>query len=374
MGGMGAAGAATGALTGEVTEATPVQGPVAMPGNLDILDENGNPATSFTTNANGEIVIEVVPTAGQTDVAITIGDETYVVDLAKSSSTSTSAMEVSYDHVNFTDKSTGFKSTATLTPDFGAVPTGPVNWSVTYVENRSSGWSTSISFRNGLTWGPVPDGPPDWWTPNDPAGSPPTGPVGQLTDIVGNRTVVVRATTNINGVDHIRDMTLEFGDGPLSLFRPAIFASIYPWASDYVPGNFNSGLTTFPAAGFCGGTVNNGSANLSSTPGVFGADWTTDTIPTTSQDSSYANNSKLPTWDQLLTIARYDATYFPDVPRKGAAYAANLVHGFHVEWWTGSIIHYDSSAVYAVAVNMELGAISVGHRVDSTMPDGVCLN
>ena len=203
------------------------------------------------------MAIEVHAAAGQTEVAVTIGDEAYIVDLADE--TGSSALEVSFDHVDFTSSDTGYQSTATLTPDFGgAAPAGPVAWTVTVLDYPAYWWWLITYSRRGLTWGTVVD--PHWdWNTYEMQGTAPPGPTAQLTDIVGSRTVQVDVSSvNANG-DPISDtLIVTFGNGPLSVL--AVYAGPNgPWASNSSgsPGGFTSlsSPADFNFSTFCGDAV-----------------------------------------------------------------------------------------------------------------------
>jgi hypothetical protein len=289
---MGAAGAATGVMTGEMAEAEPVSGPVSLPGNIQVVDPaTGTPLNSFVTDANGELSFGVVPSAGQTEVAVTVGAETYVVDLAVAAGTG--VLEVVYDHVDFIDASTGYMSTATLTPNFGGTVTGTVAWAVTGVTNTGAFWKRGGGDKHGLTWGPAA-GTYIWTNTIDSFPSP-TGLTAQLSDIVGDRDVVVTATAMVDGVLTTKTLNLHFGHGPLSVFNGTInFAT---WSNYNARNPFTSVYATFPAAGVCGGTVDNTSINPTSVGSdvIFTNPSTWDTYSIGTNLFGYSKTSKLPT-------------------------------------------------------------------------------
>jgi hypothetical protein len=338
---MGTAGVTTGTLTAEETAAQPVEDVGTLPGNIEIFDAQGNPTKTFVTDAKGQFVMKVLPTGGQTEVILTIGGEKFKVDLDEAAGSGGSGFEVTFDFFNFNSAAAEFESTATIKPNFdGKVPTGPVTWSVVSIQNpQKPWWLRGPSDPNGLTWGPqaTPYGYmyPNIW-PNFIMGPIPQGPVAQLTDVVGNRTVTVKAETTIDGVLHSRTIDVTFGDGPLSVFTSVPVFSMIQWAAKCcnasfgVASNFTtlngSNPTHFPAAvQICGGSVNPGAITSTTTYVPHSA--TFDTSPGSgwrqaSYNSYYSTTSKLPTVEQLQNVSGYGYLINPSLPRRGASYAA----------------------------------------------------
>ena len=132
-----------------------------------------------------------------------------------------------------------------------------VTWTVISVDNSSNAAMPATHHRlaMGLNWG---DTPPRAFR------EPLTGSVTtqnesltgvskvQLTDIVGERTVVVRASADIEGNSYTAEFAVSFGKGPLSQFRVVPFEH-YLWA-DYQPVSnaANGEAGSFPAAMACG--------------------------------------------------------------------------------------------------------------------------
>jgi hypothetical protein len=318
VGGMGAAGTVSGVMTGDVPVAEPVSTPPALSGDLVVVDpDTGQQATTFTTDDNGELTIEVLPGNDQTKVAITIGDETYVVDLVEAEPGG--VMEVTFDHVNFTDPSTDLRSTATITPDFGGTPTSVI-WTIDQVVNKPapSFWKRDPGDRHGLIWGDLApaDGYNDWET-TPVIGSPPIGAATtvKLTDIVGDRVVTVKAEAVVDGSTVIKLIDVRYGHGPLSVFTGEIILSQWATATEWNTFPYLTDQSDFPAAVACGGMVVPSVEPLSdiSQPATFGDGWTPGSI-----GSGYSTTSKLPTLNQLYHISRVAAGVLP----KGAVLAA----------------------------------------------------
>jgi hypothetical protein len=341
MGGMGAAGAATGALTGEVVEAEPISGPVDLPGNITVVDpDNGAPLNSFVTDANGEINFGLVASAGQTGVVVTVGGESYFVDVAQATGEAT--LEVAFDNHDFYDISKlpdGYKSTATLTPDFGGLtPTGQVNWTVTALSDYPGPlWQhPSPPSLYGLAWGPTPN--PGGGI-NAVSGTPPNGPTAQLTDVVGERVVRVDVSTTIDGVIVTDSMTVEFGKGPLSQVGAYASPGVILWATAATSSAFASlsGPLDFPFAAFCGGSLPDPSTVVAS-PGVeavYGAGWTTEIV--NGDLTAYPVGSKMASIEQIQAIS---SVY----PGRGALIAAGWTGGGSD--FTGRSIRFDPGLGY----------------------------
>ena len=173
--------------------------------------------------------------------------------------------------------------TAELTVDGKPVTldTGNVKWEVTASEVTSAAWNRRRNRCNGLTWGKTPLSLS--YLESDriaPEGVAPTGAAASLTDIVGERTVTVKAEVRVNGTPCTATQTVSFGAGPLAVFAGK-------------PGR--GGLTWDDAARTCGGTP--GDAD---TPG-------------------YQPETRLPTKAQLIAVSGR---------RKGGQYGAAHAAGW----------------------------------------------
>lgn len=77
----------------------------------------------------------------------------------------------------------------------------------------------------------------------------------QLTDIMGERTVLVRASVTIEGIPHTVELPVTFGKGPLSQFRVIPFDQ-YLWAEHQpVSNGANAEAGSFPVAMACGSSL-----------------------------------------------------------------------------------------------------------------------
>jgi hypothetical protein len=352
---MGTAGVTTGTLNAEKMAAQPLADAGPLPGNLEILDALGNPTSNFVTDEKGQFVMKVQPQSeGEKVVILTIGGEKYRIDLDEGTGSGGAGFEVTFDYVNFNSIAAEYESTATITPYFdGKTPTGPVSWSVVNIQNPDKPWwLRGANDPNGLTWGPTAafvgyDGYTNWATFNFILGTIPQGPVAQLTDVVGNRIVTVKAETTIDGVLHSRTVDVHFGDGPLSVFTSAPSAVSLQWArsagnaatAGVYNGNFlaldGSSSADFPAAvGYCGGSVNVGAITSTTTSIPHSA--TFDTSPNSGwilappypsyNQGYYSTTSRLPTYAQLDALGSCD---YPSCatgsPRRAAGSAANWI-------------------------------------------------
>jgi hypothetical protein len=370
---MGTAGISTGTLENKENQATPVSSSSIALGGIVVTDPyTGLPQTNFVTDQNGELAIQVSSSSGQTQVAVNIGGENYLVDLDQvSASTSPSTPEIVFDYVDFDTPSTNYQSTATLTPNFsGLTPTGPVTWTIVGVVNNAppgGWWKRGPTDQNGLTWGPTANGT-NTWTTNAVLGTPPTGPVAQLTDIVGVRTVTVNASTVIAGTTYSRTLAVTFGNGPLTAFTGTF--PMGPWASAAAGPTFTTSAT-FMALG-CSGSVNSNVLGLPPTyPAAF---WSTEVVG--GDTLGYALPSKLATRQQLLAVAGYNFAFNSGIPRKGAALAAGLPYDRTLSshrYSTGSVF-YSAPSFYAVEVDLETGQESWSALVTDMDPNGACIN
>jgi hypothetical protein len=334
------------------------------------------------------MVVGVMAAENKTDVIVTIGGDSYHVDLTQALSTST--LEISFDYIDFTDPATGYQSTATITPTYdGKTPDGPVAWSVVGVVNPSEPWwMRGPNDLYGLTWGAAADAAsytdPGTWS-NNVVGTVPTGPIAQLTDVVGSRTVKVKAETTLAGATYSKTFDVIFGPGPLSIFTSAP-ASVPYWAISSgnfaTAGSYGGDFTdladtaaNFPAAvGRCGGSVKTGaitsntlvpphSATFDHTPG---SGWRIGDVADGYYDSYFSTTSNLPTVAQLLPVSGYDGT---GIPRKWAATAAGW--GIY-PYATGEIFMTNGGEFYARQVFSGDGS-SMNDRVYTASALVVCV-
>jgi hypothetical protein len=313
--------------------------------------------------------MEIEASEGQTQVAMTVGGVTYLVDLAEEidpGPTPPTPGEVVFDYVDFINPSTGFQSTATLTPNFdGQTPTGSVMWSIVSVSNPTAPWwLRGASDMNGLTWGSTADGLSYWTNSSAPEGTVPYTAVAQLTDVVGERTVIVRAETYIDGELKRRDLTVTFGKGPLSVFTSAPFQSSGIWAEaeDIVPFlALNPDVpSNFPSAALCSGRVPVDAIDISGVPpyATITPDpsvWTL-VVSDPQQNVYTASSINLPTLEQLTYVSR--SVNSSEFPQKGAALAAGWA--YNTSFWTNAIVFFtaedhSSQNLFIVIVTLETG-------------------
>jgi hypothetical protein len=379
---MGAAGVATGVVTGEavqqaIDEVEAVQSSAPVSGNVTIKDPvTGQPRTDFVTDENGELTIGYSAPPGQTAVEVTIGGETIVVDLdpVVSGPSPPYSQEIVFDYVNFTTPDTGFQSTATLSPQFGVTPTGPVTWSALSSTTSAPFWYRGPSGFQGLTWGPTADGQIPWLV-DAVRGTAPTGVYAQLTDVVGNRTVVVRASTVVAGVTYSRDMTVTFGNGPLSAFSGLTTGNSSPPNISWAPTASSSAFASTPSSSFnapnmCSGGGWSGNTTVTGSPASFGAGWTAEVIAPDTYH--YSASSKLPTKEQLASISIYNpSSNSSSIPSKGAAQASGWVS---LVFWTGSLMSDASGNMFALGVFTDTGNYASYPVNSATQAAVACIN
>jgi hypothetical protein len=261
--------------------------------------------------------------------------------------------ERSYDFPSVLEPK-GYQSTATIEAKFskdGVAQTisEPVTWTIADVQNSAPSWNRASNAKNGLVWGDTVDSTNSLnyrWTNDQVGGSFPNGATVKLTDVVGQRTVILKAETAISGVTYSATVAVTFGKGPLSVFSKPPSTGGRQWATafgikatkdetyDSPPpthrGDFTDASTTFPAAEFCGGTVHSGSSDITvggSGSYFYTADFTKGKNLNhwragDKANRYYSTTSKLPTFGQLVAVSAYDGDYHPNVKRKGAALAA----------------------------------------------------
>ena len=203
-----------------------------------------------------------------------------------------------------------------------------VKWEATASEVTCAAWNRGKDRFNGLTWG---DTPVSLSEPEHdmiaPAGEAPTGAVACLTDIVGERTVTVKAEVNVDGTLCTATQTISFGAGPLSVFA----------------GTPKECFSWFHAARSCGGTPGD--------PDIPG----------------YHPETRLPTRAQLKAVAGEVS---------GGQYGAALAAGWPDDdnadlwytYWTGEADGEDN----AWTVTLSEGAEDVLH-IDEPYAVAVCV-
>lgn len=182
---------------------------------------DGLPAT-VTTQADGTFTLELTATGTSTatrTITATVGTDTVTVDLSVGKATFdlTTSGDTAFDK----NKQT-ITLTAELTDANGTKITlndGDVTWSVISSKVTSKAWMRSAGAYNGLTWGTAARASsPGEGVLISPQGTAPRGPEASLTDIVGQRTVEVKATVKYGEQTYTQTTTVSFGEGPLSVF------------------------------------------------------------------------------------------------------------------------------------------------------------
>lgn len=296
------------------------------------------PPGTATTDANGMFTLpsltgQHVGTATMTATLPAPDGRSVSVDLTVYGVTGFS-LAVAYDRDNFV--SSGYSATATITAtakqNGSVIPIAPgaVTWSVESSSITAPWWSNrSPGAMNGLKWGATPVvGLVGEAGKTTVAGVVPTGAVAQLTDIIGLRTVVVKARMTIGGTSYEQTLSVTFGPGPLSVFGAA------PTASSRM--SWIAGGTACGSAG----------------------------VPTL---AGYQLATKLPTRDQLFRVG------VPSLGGKGAAFAAGWVDdGAGSRWygyWTGEA----NGSGMAWEVNMGFGNGSWANAASNARVVAVCL-
>ncbi|MDR0576591.1 MAG: hypothetical protein LBI87_03430 [Candidatus Accumulibacter sp.] len=152
----------------------------------------------------------------------------------------------------------------------------------------------------------------------------PTGDTARLTDIVGSRSVTVKAEMTIDGTRYSARTTVAFGDGPLSVFKGAPLAASYDWAD---------------AAAVCGGA---GDPNAA---------------------AGYQPATRLPTREQLAHVSGPGG--ITGFGKQGAALAAGWLRTLY---WTGVMT---SIPGYPETVSLPEGAATM--NADAELNRVVCL-
>ncbi len=230
-----------------------------------------SPSGVFITDREGLIRITLSPPPGdyETSLTLTAGKTSRTFEpLAVSGQitggpglTGLTLSAPSFNRTNFVSGN-DFSSTAMVTAKAQAngltqtINPGDIVWEVKSSSITAPWWKRAEGAYNGLLWGGAAASygglsiPPEETSLN---GLAPTGNQARLTDIIGNRTVVLKATW-IGDPSNPKEVTITFGNGPLSVFRGGPLPTLYTWASVSDITSADS-TTTFPSAGACGGSV-----------------------------------------------------------------------------------------------------------------------
>jgi Tfp pilus assembly protein PilE len=357
------------------------------------------PGGAQTTDASGQITVSslTATVAGTQTVSASIGGQTVSVDFTVTAPALISIINV-VNGPSFTSGtlySTASFQAKVVDASGNPVSSATVTWSVLSAQNNApammSGWRSK---KTGLTWGNVPESNltyADLQQERISSASSPTAatigtgetPVQQLTDIVGQREITIQAKVNIGGTDYTATQPVSFGSGPLSVFS-RVGTGVVQWSPNSSSDNTRANASSFqhlnnsfPAAAFCGGTVNNdvtstGPAGTNSAgfdPNSGG--WSTAYTPvgSTSYQARNAENSHLPTTAQLLAVAAPNSSYTNVLERQGAAVAAGWLDASYSAW-TGEV-PFNGSNFYAMVVRLDNGNVT-RNNVDNTNPVAVC--
>lgn len=254
-------------------------------------DASGNATATLTANATGSGAITVTATVNGTPYTctVTIG-VSYALTLTPTNGPA---------FVSGASSEANIAAALTKNGVAEALP-GNLTWTVESSSISAAWWGNRLSgATNGLSWGQSAislNGTDTQRTDmSGNGGTAPTGATAYLTDIVGSRTVTVKASIVIDGTTVSQTAPVSFGAGPLSVFGTA------PTASDR--------MNWADAGDHCGSAGNLNSAG-------------------------YQASTKLPTQTQLQNVAGSGSG-----GKQGAAHAAGWPDdGYGFGWfnyWTG---------------------------------------
>ena len=262
---------------------------------------------SYVTDRQGRFIVTITsPVTGPLTLHMRAGEneQTITLNAATASPLSLTASGGGKDTPFGSDNYQTITLTATLTIDGQEVQLGDgdVTWSVASSTVSCAAWRRGASACNGLTWGQKPLSLTfDAAAENDmaaPADNAPDGKTAYLTDIVGERTVKVRATVTYNGQPYTAETTVTFGKGPLAVFATPL-----------------RNMTWTDAVVACGGSYE-------------------------SDNYEYQPATNLPSKEELLAVSAPSASN-PGANARGAAFAAKWPNDGSgrdmVMYWTGKL-------------------------------------
>jgi hypothetical protein len=287
----------------------------------------------------------------------------------------------------------GYQSTASVELKFyendKAIKPESVVWTILSVQNKARAWNRVPGGFNGLAWGDSEvDGETDWEATPVVGGPSITTLDGvvKLTDVVGERTVNLKAEASLKGVIYTEIIKVTFGKGPLSVFTKKPSSGGMQWATacgvretkdigDPKQGDFIANTTAFPAAEYCGGTVYSGPSDITVQEGstidfslYYSVDFSHGILNGHWKDLSlddsraYSTTANLPTVGQLLAVsARSPYPYLSNINRKGAALAAGWPDDDeelgNFGYWSGEVVFDQTGDFYASYINLRSGLI-----------------
>ncbi|MDR2387000.1 MAG: sel1 repeat family protein [Deltaproteobacteria bacterium] len=248
-------------------------------------------------------------------------------------------LEATLDSVDFNydlslTQNCSFKSTSIIVAKFfregqEIVTSEPVRWSAQIVKNPSQiWWLRGPRDLNGLIWGKFEDCPyqslkwlrDELWNEKAVKGQASTNRVAHLSDVVGERTVRLSASTNIDGVDYLGSTEVTFGKGPLSIFTSPIIQNPELNIEVKREERFSKDSVRFPAVSdFCRGSLD-------------GIDWA---LANNGDDfQHYVKGSNLPDRDDLAKLSLFYESGMAGVAREKFGAGA----GFAAGWPTGDYL------------------------------------
>ncbi|MDR1677811.1 MAG: hypothetical protein LBS44_05395 [Deltaproteobacteria bacterium] len=156
-------------------------------------------------------------------------------------------------------------------------------------------------------------------------------------------------------------------------------------------GDFTALKTAFPAATFCGGTVQadpggtvsglppdiaiegSGSYKADFSGGISLGHWRADHA-LYNKWCYYSLSSKLPTVEQLLAVSGFDTHFCSNVKRKATALAAGWLQDKSENYWTGQVFFDGSSGRFlALFVDLSYGLSFSNYVVTEATPAVACI-
>lgn len=291
-------------LTGPANSAvtwTVVSGPGALSGEQSTTDASGRATATLTANATG---------AGSILVRATVDGTSYEVTVTIGVSYSLSFGNVSGVGGNFTSDQTANIPVTLMQNGVAYTTPTQVIWSVVSANNSANLAVTAANqnLATGLAWGSSATSSPGTALATTTTSNTDGSGVAsvQLTDILGERTITVRASVTHDGQTVTADQAVTFGTGPIAVFK-APLGGTYRWAENSPLSNTsNSLVSNFPAANACGTTLT--------------------AIQLRALSDSYHAETKLPSQAQLKAVAQGSGN--------GAWVAAGWPAGLY---WTGEV-------------------------------------
>lgn len=333
---------------------------VTVGGGVEVEIE-GNDKLGLTdqklfTNSDGQVFVPIKGSdEGSHVMVIHIGEQSFSPTIEVKNSFTGLQLYVTGGQNNFSISTTSTIKARAWQDDVELdIGSSDITWQLVSSFIDKPWWMQQGGAYNGLVWGVHPAGYNTTQSAQTTMGDNIAGATAALTDIVGSRTVLLKATMDIGGTSYSEEVSITFGDGPLSAFstRPAT----RPWASaDSSVITINNDLKTFAAAQHCYAGWGSSGTPFENKPN---STWIYNNVPSGVNNYYYAVGSNLPQIEDLQRVSGPSA--LNTMGGRGAALAAGWPTSRSANYWTGQVIQ---QGTFVKEVTLTNGGITYDGRI-----------